>query len=111
MKKIHLALFLLLALAACNNNPAAYNTGREGNAIPNVKLLLPDSSSYFNTANIPSGQPVVLFYFSPHCPYCRAQMTEITQKMAEMKNVKFYFMTYSPFKPFKNIYKEFKLAQ
>jgi thiol-disulfide isomerase/thioredoxin len=112
MKKLSITTLIISAVVvSCTTSPLAEKTGLEGKNMPGVNLLLPDSSSYFNTKDIPAGQTAVLFVFSPHCPYCRAQMTDMTQNNNELKGIHIYAMTYSRFKEFKNFCTEFKLSQ
>lgn len=72
-------------------------TGLEGRALPTFKLLLPDSTTFFNPADVPEGSPVVLFYFSPRCPYCHAQMEDIINNISSLQNIQFYLLTSFPF--------------
>jgi len=106
--KYIILLVLLAHLTGCSENTPP-KTGFEDQPIPAVNLLLTDSSSYLNTKDIPKGQWTVLFYFSPECPYCRAQMTEITEKINQLKAVRIYAMTFGRFNSFKDFSDEFKL--
>ena len=94
---------------ACKNN-SLLKTGREGKPIPQFSLLLPDSISYFNTKSLPAGKPVVMFLFSPQCPYCKAQVRAITEDINELKDIQFLIFTIPPFNGMKTFYDEFKLA-
>jgi thiol-disulfide isomerase/thioredoxin len=101
-----LAIFLISCL-----EKASVKTGLEGKPLPAFNILLPDSISYFNTASIPAGKPVVLFYFSPVCPYCRAQMTEIVDDMNKLKDMQFYLVSSFPIHEIRHFYEEYKLGQ
>ncbi|MEI3798236.1 MULTISPECIES: TlpA family protein disulfide reductase [unclassified Chitinophaga] len=68
-------------------------TGHEGELLPNIELLLPDSSTIINIASIPSGKPTVLFYFGPYCEYCQLEMIEIVSNMRHMENIQFYLIS------------------
>jgi len=86
-------------------------TGLEGKPLPAFNLLLTDSLTRFNTGNIPTGKPVVLFYFGPHCPYSKAQMEEIIEDMDRLKNIQFYLFTTSSFQEMKDFYEHYRLQQ
>jgi len=107
MKNIALVL-IIIQLCSCNNR-APLHTGLEGNPLPSFNLLLHDSTTYINTGNTPAEKPVVLFYFSPECPYCRAQMDEIIQNNESMKNIQFYIFTTWPFAEMREFYKHYRL--
>jgi thiol-disulfide isomerase/thioredoxin len=109
MKKIITVIALAYFVGCSPHKPP--KTGLEGKLIPSVNLLLADSSSHFNTNSIPNGRYFVIFYFSPHCPYCRAQMTEMLAKSNELKDVQIYAATFGKFKNFKAFCDEFKLNQ
>lgn len=91
MKHI-IKLLLLTSIAGCSN-PQRVNTGLEGKPLPAFNLLLSDSTTNFSTARIPNGQPVVLFYFGPFCPYSKAEMADILANMSHLKSVHFYVLT------------------
>jgi len=104
-----LILTLVFGLSACKNNPQKPKTGLEGKSIPSFSLLLSDSTTRLNTANIPSGQPVVLFFFGPYCPYSRAEMADIVTNMKQLKNIRFYAFTNAQFPDMKAFANYFKL--
>jgi thiol-disulfide isomerase/thioredoxin len=107
--KLLSTLALLLFLAGCGKRPTL-KTGLEGKPLPGFSMLLIDSSSHLNTKNIPSGSPIALFYFSPFCPYCRAQTSEIVESMDKLKGIRFFMITNYPFTEMKRFYQEYKLA-
>lgn len=79
--------------------------------MPSIDLLLPDSTTHFETAKIAAGQPVVLFYFSPFCPYCRAELQELIDHNEALGRIEVVLITdYGPadILPF---YSRYKLAR
>jgi len=103
---------LLLSLAilfGCYGRRPPLKTGLEGKALPAFNLLLTDSATYINTGSIANSKPIVLFCFSPRCPYCRAQMDEIIGSMSSLNNIQFYIFTTWPFDEMKDFYKHFQL--
>lgn len=85
-------LLLLVNIVSCSN-PNRVNTGLEGKPLPTFNLLLADSLTKFSTVRIPNGQPVVLFYFGPYCPYSKAEIADILKNMDSFRKVRFYLLT------------------
>lgn len=108
--KTFILLQAIFFLSACQNKPPV-KTGKEGEPIPQFSLLLPDSTTYFNTKSIPPGKPVVMFWFNPGCPYCRAQVKAITEDINSLNQIQFLILTASPFSGMKSFYDEFKLGE
>jgi thiol-disulfide isomerase/thioredoxin len=78
--------------------------------LPAFNLLLVDSTTTFNTKDIPSGKPTVLLYFSPDCEHCQHETEEILKNMDSLRNVHFIFITALPFDKMKNFYFYYKLG-
>jgi thiol-disulfide isomerase/thioredoxin len=78
--------------------------------LPAFNLLLVDSTTLFNTKDIPSGEPIVLMYFSPDCEHCQHQTEEILKNMDSLRNVRFVLLTALPFDKMKNFYYYYKLG-
>jgi thiol-disulfide isomerase/thioredoxin len=64
--------------------------------IPSFNLLLIDSSTLFNTRQIPDGRPIALVFFSPDCEHCQKETSSLLTKMDSLKNVRFYFVAIDP---------------
>lgn len=107
MKRVVYFLLLVCATGCFGKKPV--KTAHKGESIPAFSLFLADSSTYFNTANLPAGRPVVFFYFGPGCPYSRAQMDEIIKDMKEFKETQFVIFTTSPFDEMKWFYRNYHL--
>jgi thiol-disulfide isomerase/thioredoxin len=86
-------------------------TGKEGKPIPEFSLLLTDSTTWLNSRNIPTGKPIVLLYYSPYCPFCKALTQEIIEEMDELKNIQFYFISSFPMSTLKAYSKAYQLAK
>jgi thiol-disulfide isomerase/thioredoxin len=108
-------IYVLLAVSclyACKGKPIPpFKTGLEGTPLPAFNLLLLDSVTRFNTSSIPAGEPIVLFYFTPECPFCRAQTEEIVKNMPAFSRTRFYLITLYPFKDVKDYYKHYGLEK
>jgi thioredoxin-related protein len=95
MKYLGISL-LLLAMFNCNRRRTIVITGLEGKPLPAFNMLLTDSVTYLKSESIPAGQPFILFYYSPHCPYCKAQVEKIKKEITTVKDLQFYFITAFP---------------
>ena len=82
----------------------------EGRLLPGFDILLPDSSTYLNTNNIPIGKPSIFIGFSPFCIHCQEETRDIINHIDRFKNIQIYFVTAFPFHDMKTYYKYFKLA-
>ncbi|CAL1517418.1 hypothetical protein [Chitinophaga sp. MM2321] len=84
-------------------------TGKEGENLPIFNILLSDSTSFFNTAEFDAGKPIVLFYFSPGCPYCRMETRRIVNNISKFKDVQFCLVTNGDFEELRGFCKLFDL--
>lgn len=110
MKERLLLIFALIIFSSCrdeNRDPIV--TGMENKPLPTFNILLPDSITYFNTANLKVGKKVVLFYYSPSCPYCRAQMREIVNNINRFDGAPICVVTDAEFNAMKDFIKYFRL--
>jgi thioredoxin-related protein len=88
-----LLLFVIIVILSGCFGTEPQKTGKEGQLLPAFSLLFPDSTTLLNTRNINTGKPMIFFYFSPYCPYCKAQTKEIVDNMNDLKDIQFYFVT------------------
>jgi len=103
--------FLLLGwmLFSAFTAKPAIKTGKEGRLLPSFELLLPDSTTKFNTADIPAGSPFVVIGFSPTCTHCQAEARDFVKNISQWKDTRIYFITPYPFQDMKGFYKYFKM--
>ncbi len=104
MKKI--LLIILLAIGCFNAD--AQSRGRykrmpvdslpymKSPELPAFNIRLIDSTTIFNTFNIPKGKPTAIFFFDPGCSHCHDVTEELTRGMDSLKNIQFYFITPNP---------------
>lgn len=108
----HISLILsLFAILSCNNTHTKMISGLEGEPLPSFNMLLPDSTTHLNSENIPRGKPFVLFYFSPHCPYCRAMTEKLKDEMKTVKGVGFYFIAAAPLNQIRKYDQQYGLSK
>jgi len=108
MKPCLFICLLVLMIGCMNRRPLPPGIDRKMPAF-NIQLL--DTTVKVNSAAIPAGQPVVLFFFGPDCPYCQNLTREITKRMPELKDTRFYLMSDAGFKEIERYDTLFKLKQ
>lgn len=110
MKRIYWMLLIPILVSACKLNPNAkhWKTGKEGNDVPSIGLMRADKS-FFNTRNIPKGKPLVLFYMSTTCPYCRVQMRKMLSNPELIKDVNLTIIGTDNYDAMKSFYDKYKL--
>ena len=89
MRSIIAALLCIIMLNACKEDPLA--------TMPAFDILLQDSATIFNTANIPEGKRSVIVRFDAHCGDCQKETDSLLMNMDKLKDVNFYFVTTEPF--------------
>lgn len=79
--------------------------------LPAFNIMLPDSSTIFNTYNIPEGKPIIILFFDPDCKHCKAEIKLLLKGMDSLKDVRFYFITsVHDFGKIRGFYDEYKLG-
>ncbi len=108
-----ICLFLLVGwtLFTAFTTPSTPKTGLEGRLLPSFDLLLADSVTHLNTANIPTGKPIVIIGFSPFCKHCQAETEAIIKHIKTFENCRIYYITPYPFNQLKLFYDHYKLGQ
>jgi peroxiredoxin len=76
---------------------------------PPVKLLLPDSLTYYTKKDLPGKLPVIIMYFNPSCDHCQHETEEILKNMDRLKKVQIVMATMAPFKEMIDFRKKYKL--
>lgn len=87
----------------------AYKTGMEGKPLPAFVIQLLDSITFIHSEDLPKDKSLVLFYFSPTCPYCRAQMHDMVNNIDRFKDKDLYILTNADLKYIKGFAEYFKL--
>lgn len=109
MKAIHSLFFLLLIYLSGCYSKVSDKTGLEGQPMPSFKLLLPDSTTYLDSKDLKVGRPIVLLYYSPRCPYCRAQIKNIIENIDKLGDILFCLVTNYSLKEMKQFGKTYNL--
>jgi thioredoxin-related protein len=103
-------LFMAVAWIACQEEkPLQIKTGMEGKPLPAFAIQLLDSTSFIHSDNLPAGKNLVLFYFKPTCPYCRAQMRDMLNNIERFKDKELCILTNEDLKGANSFARYFKL--
>lgn len=89
--KIYYFTLLVLAAISCNH-PKLQKSGKEGKQLPEFNIMLVDST-IVNTRDISPGKPIVVFLFSPYCPYSKLEMQDIEDNAQLFKDILLYAIT------------------
>ncbi len=109
-KMKHNAILLAgLMLCGCFGKKPQIKTGLEGSLLPSFDILLSDSVTRLNTHSTKKGKPAILYFFSPHCPYCRALMHMLISESKTLRNAQIYAVTNAPYSEMKAFCKRFEL--
>ena len=68
-----------------------------------------DSSTIFNTYNIPDGKATLLMFFGPDCDHCKHFTEQMLKGMDSSKDVQIYMFSFANPTPIKGFYNEFHL--
>jgi hypothetical protein len=104
-------LFMSAIFSSCKDEKPqkAYKTGMEGKPLPAFAIQLLDSTSFIHSEDLPKDKSLVLFYFSPTCPYCRAQMRDMVNNIDRFKDKDLCILTNANLKSIKGFAEYFKL--
>lgn len=103
-------LFMAVAWMACQEEkPYQVKTGMEGKLLPAFNIQLLDSTSFIHSEDLPKGKNLVLFYFKPTCPYCRAQMRDMLNNIERFKDKQVCVLTNESLKGANRFASYFKL--
>lgn len=108
MKKMFLVPCICI-LFGCFGKDPVFKSGHEGESMPSFNFLLLDSTTYINTANISSKKPIVFFFFSPYCTYCKALTQEIIEHNKIFEEIQMVMLSNFPLKTIKEFSIQYKL--
>lgn len=103
------SLFMATTLVAQNDTILA--PYQKFPAYPPVKLLLPDSSSYFAKTDLPKKMPVLLVLFNPMCEHCQHETEEIIKHIDQFKDIQIVMATTMPFDTMMAFREKYQLAK
>jgi thiol-disulfide isomerase/thioredoxin len=109
MKQFFL-FFITVSLVGCYS-AEPHKTGKEGQPMPDFSILLTDSTTWITPNRLSTNKPMALFYFSPYCPFCKAQTEKILEDMNRLKDIKFYLISPFPMNEIKAYQNKYQLAK
>ncbi len=111
MKKILLSLFMLFFVSvAFSQNDSIQPPYKRFPSFPPVKLLLPDSSTYFTKADLDKKKPVMLMLFNPQCEHCQHETGELIKNIDKFKDIQIVMTTSMLFDSMLTFREKYKLA-
>ena len=97
MKKIFFLLVILssaLLVHAQTQTPEKVYPYQKDSTLPEFKMLETDSTTWFNSDQLPKNRPVVIVYFNPECGHCQLTAHELMEKKEQFKDAFFVWITY-----------------
>ncbi len=78
---------------------------------PPVKLLLPDSVSFYTKEDLPKKKPILMMLFNPQCEHCQHETEELIKNIDEFKDIQIVMSTSMTFDSLLSYRKKYKLDQ
>ncbi len=112
MKTILLGFFtLFFVVTAFSQNEPVLPPYKRFPAFPPVKLLLPDSVSFFTKDDLDKKSPVMLMLFSPQCDHCKHETEDLIKNIDKFKDIQVIMATSAHFDSMVVFREKYKLAQ
>lgn len=103
-------LFLIFASQLACNSAAKRKAIAAIQELPSFKVLLSDSATVINAAEISFRSSLVLIYFKWNCSACRKETDVIVKNIKDFQDTKFLFLTPSPLAEMKIFANHYKLS-
>lgn len=112
MKKfMFLLLNLLIIQSAIAQTDSLQPPYKRFPTYPPVKLLLPDSTSFFSKADLPKKTAIMLMLFKPECEHCKQATEEMISKIDRFKNIQVVMATNTTFSRMLAFREKYQLAK
>ncbi len=114
MKNLIIPVFITLVLAVLIfliSNDRDNESSVKGD-LPEIELLLPDSTTRYRISEIKGKRPVVLLFFNTTCDHCQSFAREMLKKQEQLKEFELFMASsesLSLIKKFRNEYSLFEL--
>ena len=109
-KNLVLLLLVFISLVSVAQVDSIQPPYKKFPTYPPVKLLLPDSSSFYTKADLPKKLPVIVMLFNPQCEHCQHETSEITKSIDKFKDLHIVMATFAPFDSMMKVREQHKLA-
>lgn len=93
---VHAVLVLILlsgGLTGCTNLASVKQPVKDSTVLPAFNILLTDTVTKFNTDKIPTGKPIVLFFFARSCPSCDTLTESILSHIDILKDARIFMLS------------------
>ena len=110
-KNILLIILFISTLSSYCQNDSIQPPYKRFPALPPLKLLLTDSSTYFTKNDFKKKSDILLILFSPDCDHCQHETEEIINHIDKFKNVQIVMATVMPFNMMKSFYQKYELSK
>jgi len=82
-------------------------------------MLLLDSVTVLKTEEFPKGNPIILLFFGPDCPFCKKETEQLLRHQDSLNHAQIYLLAIAPFDDIKGYseyyhlfeYKNFTVGQ
>ena len=78
--------------------------------LPPVKLLLTDSTTFFEKKDLNKNTPALFILFNPDCKHCQIETDELVKNMDQLKKINVVMVTTQVFSKMKAFYEKYELA-
>jgi len=102
---------LLLAAAVFGQTDSIEAPYKKFPFFPPMKLLLPDSSSFYTKDDLPKKKAVMLMLFNPQCEHCQHETEELIKNIDKFKDIHIVMATSMLFDSMMVFREKYKLAQ
>ena len=110
-RSLPLIIFLCMAAPVFSQADSTKAPYQRFTGFPPVKLLLPDSTTYFTKNDLPKKSPVMLMVFNPACHHCQHETEDIIRNIDQFKDIQIVMATSMPFDSMMAFRKNYKLDQ
>src|ERR1044072_5869450 len=111
MKNILIFFTIFLSVSVLAQDKDSLAPSRQFKTIPQFKILLMDSTTWFTKAGLSSKKPTWIIYFSPDCGHCQIETEEIISNIKSLQNVQILLVTSRPFEDVKAFYDHYLLKR
>lgn len=113
MKK--LILFLVIAIPALGASAQTDSTSlppyKRFPTVPPFRILMTDSTSWYDKADLPKKTAVMIMIFNPECDHCKHETEEIIKNIDKFKNIEIVMATPRDFSEMKAFYGHYDLKR
>lgn len=90
MKRVSIT-FITICFASCFCSESEKKS-KEGKPLPDFNTKLSDNSNWVTISRKPTERLVALYYFNPHCPFCKDQTSKIIDDIGYLDGIQFYYI-------------------